>query len=57
METTPAAAAPVRPGPRLKRAALAVIALALLPVTAAVVFLVLHGMGAAAGAAGGCGGG
>ncbi|HMH93875.1 MAG TPA: hypothetical protein VK586_22690 [Streptosporangiaceae bacterium] len=57
MEPTPITAAPVRPSPRFDRSALAAGTLALLPVAAAVVFLVLHAMGAAAGATGGCGGG
>jgi hypothetical protein len=58
METTPITAIPVPPSPRRRRPALALIALALLPVAAAVVFLVLHAMGpAAAGVTGGCGGG
>ena len=56
METTPIAAAPGRPAPRFDRSALTVAALALLPVAAALVFLVLHAM-ADAGATGGCGGG
>jgi hypothetical protein len=56
METTPITTAPVRPAPRFDRSALAAAALALLPVAAALVFLVLHAM-ADAGAAGGCGGG
>jgi hypothetical protein len=58
METSPITATPVRPAPRFDRSALAAVALALLPVAGAIVFLVLHAMGtAAAGAAGGCGGG
>jgi hypothetical protein len=58
MGTTPIAAVPVRPAPRRLRSAFAVIALAVLPVAAAVVILVLHAMGpAAAGVTGGCGGG
>jgi hypothetical protein len=58
METTPITAAPVLPAPRFDRSALATVVLALLPVAAAVVILVLHAMGSgAAGAAGGCGGG